>query len=193
MGRCAVVSYWNSTSNHNISTTTAFALELYLIEILHQTTTFTPASFILNSCILLKFYIKPQLWRFCSWFWYCCILLKFYIKPQLYDASGAVDEVVSYWNSTSNHNLLTNVLLTTTGCILLKFYIKPQLCPDIHRQCGSCILLKFYIKPQPVLLERFCSCVVSYWNSTSNHNSDTHIPTKQGVVSYWNSTSNHNS
>ena len=33
---------------------------LYLIEILHQTTTSSEAKDILASCILLKFYIKPQ-------------------------------------------------------------------------------------------------------------------------------------
>ena len=34
--------------------------ELYLIEILHQTTTNQQAIFITISCILSKFYIKPQ-------------------------------------------------------------------------------------------------------------------------------------
>ena len=47
-------------------------------------------------CILLKFYIKPQRsarWSFgCS----CCILLKFYIKPQLVLAHARLDIVVSY-------------------------------------------------------------------------------------------------
>ena len=33
---------------------------LYLIEILHQTTTLLPALLLLVCCILLKFYIKPQ-------------------------------------------------------------------------------------------------------------------------------------
>ena len=37
------------------------ALALYLIEILHQTTTLTEMKRRLCSCILLKFYIKPQL------------------------------------------------------------------------------------------------------------------------------------
>ena len=55
---------------------------LYLIKILHQTTTTALAGAIAIGCILLKFYIKPQLrlereLARCS-----CILLKFYIKPQ---------------------------------------------------------------------------------------------------------------
>ena len=70
--------------------TTTYALHgklsdsLYLIEILHQTTTMADANTQAKSCILSKFYIKPQpsfrwLWRYL---------------------------VVSYRNSTSNHNCL---------------------------------------------------------------------------------------
>ena len=55
-------------------------------------------------CILLKFYIKPQLSECIRSDTACCILLKFYIKPQQSDIS---------------YNL-------TLSCILLKFYIKPQ-------------------------------------------------------------------
>ena len=55
---------------------------LYLIEILHQTT--TPGRPLL---ILL-----------------CCILSKFYIKPQQMTTSMKDGLVVSYRNSTSNHN-----------------------------------------------------------------------------------------
>ena len=35
-------------------------LELYLIEILHQTTTGAEEFFLFDGCILSKFYIKPQ-------------------------------------------------------------------------------------------------------------------------------------
>ena len=61
-----------------------------------------------------------------------------------------------------------------------------------HSNTDSCILLKFYIKPQ---LRRWRQChyvVVSYWNSTSNHNSYPLYSYWVQVVSYWNSTSNHN-
>ena len=59
------------------------AIELYLIEILHQTTTEVAQPLFWNSCILLKFYIKPQHKSMKLLFKMCCILLKFYIKPQL--------------------------------------------------------------------------------------------------------------
>ena len=61
--RRTVVSYRNSTSNHNSAFATASATPLYLIEILHQTTTQGGAIAFNDSCILSKFYIKPQLFR----------------------------------------------------------------------------------------------------------------------------------
>ena len=63
---------------------------------------------------------------------------------------------------------------------------------DVPVGTCCCILSKFYIKPQ-----RFCranaqNSVVSYRNSTSNHNSCLCINEETAVVSYRNSTSNHN-
>ena len=83
-----VVSYRNSTSNHNFTVAVTFSITLYLIEILHQTTTspFDPKGF------------KG------------CILSKFYIKPQHFDSKKGINYVVSYRNSTSNHNLRRSAL-----------------------------------------------------------------------------------
>ena len=77
---------------------------LYLIEILHQTTTQDSQGLHFRRCILLKFYIKPQRRGRTTFSCVSCILLKFYIKPQRF----------AYWN------------ILVFGCILLKFYIKPQ-------------------------------------------------------------------
>ena len=151
-GSAGVVSYWNSTSNHNPSFDPTAIAQLYLIEILHQTTTRLQLFLALQGCILLKFYIKPQLAL-------AFILIQF---------------VVSYWNSTSNHNLRVNglwflvlylieILHQTTTSIRVRF----------SRWC--CILLKFYIKPQPWREQVSTLRVVSYWNSTSNHNVGPHI------------------
>ncbi len=57
-----------------------------------------------GSCILLKFYIKPQPITPPLFGILGCILLKFYIKPQLTFPDPYVRR----------------------RCILLKFYIKPQ-------------------------------------------------------------------
>ena len=99
-----VVSYRNSTSNHNAGAVQSTFQRLYLIEILHQTT--TPALFkVLSSgCILSKFYIKPQLRVPTTANIMRCILSKFYIKPQRLPACAHPRAVVSYRNSTSNHN-----------------------------------------------------------------------------------------
>ena len=149
LARC-VVSYRNSTSNHNAVTKRPVSVELYLIEILHQTTTCFDVIVHQRRCILSKFYIKPQLRRRLSGCGSSCILSKFYIKPQL----------ARQW------------LMVPCGCILSKFYIKPQLGSALYGEVLGCILSKFYIKPQhnPILPARLS--VVSYRNSTSNHNAN---------------------
>ena len=143
---------------------------LYLIEILHQTTTHCKCIQFTLCCILSKFYIKPQHEPLASHIPRCCILSKFYIKPQLRCILG----------------------YTALGCILSKFYIKPQQLREAHWELFRCILSKFYIKPQHLSQMIGPSSVVSYRNSTSNHNSVFAIKSVTPVVSYRNSTSNHN-
>ena len=99
-----VVSYRNSTSNHNVGVGSIVVHELYLIEILHQTTTICRQPFCAKCCILSKFYIKPQQLTGVKCFYLGCILSKFYIKPQLFSVPCWGVQVVSYRNSTSNHN-----------------------------------------------------------------------------------------
>ena len=105
MSGVSVVSYRNSTSNHNLVSDIVIDFKLYLIEILHQTTTWGHPYLYFSRCILSKFYIKPQPIYDCSRPCLGCILSKFYIKPQL----------------------IPNNTGTAYSCILSKFYIKPQL------------------------------------------------------------------
>ena len=121
-----VVSYRNSTSNHNWQLRWVISKVLYLIEILHQTTTTTQVDSTNKSCILSKFYIKPQLDHLQPRVARSCILSKFYIKPQ-----------------RRCRRALRNL-----RCILSKFYIKPQLPTLLKIASRRCILSKFYIKPQ---------------------------------------------
>ena len=55
-----VVSHSNSTSNHNQSESRFLPIRLFLIPILHQTTTKNRLSFCHDSCFSFQFYIKPQ-------------------------------------------------------------------------------------------------------------------------------------
>ena len=252
-----VVSYRNSTSNHNRApnhlylqelylieilhqTTTpppgvVFALMLYLIEILHQTTTawcirirryscilskfyIKPQPAIANvsaaaGCILSKFYIKPQHWPNQWLFGPSCILSKFYIKPQLLLCLACLLVVVSYRNSTSNHNIMlyncARILVVSyrnstsnhNGTPALYIYGGLYLIEILHQTTTThvsvrvgfrCILSKFYIKPQRAGSARIVCVVVSYRNSTSNHNLTNEFHRAYLVVSYRNSTSNHN-
>ena len=125
-----------------------------------------------GSCILSKFYIKPQLrlereLARCS-----CILSKFYIKPQLACCQYYFRWVVSYRNSTSNHNAGTS---TPNSALLYLIEILHQTTTSspLRRTTSCCILSKFYIKPQRITTWSDKRIVVSYRNSTSNHNSTT--------------------
>ena len=143
-----VVSYRNSTSNHNSAFVIESVTPLYLIEILHQTTT---------------------------------ALLTLSLVVQLY--------LIEILHQTTTVQIRND---KGEGCILSKFYIKPQHVLDSYAARYGCILSKFYIKPQLILINICCISVVSYRNSTSNHNNARRQWRFQQVVSYRNSTSNHN-
>ena len=166
-----VVSYRNSTSNHNTPAAVLGSSGLYLIEILHQTTTPSLLPLPSRSCILSKFYIKPQRQGLQCCTRFGCILSKFYIKPQPSVLPVVPDIVVSYRNSTSNHNW--------AGCQLAQFGVVSYRNSTSNHNGGKhrCNRLT----------------VVSYRNSTSNHNWGANSQTTCLVVSYRNSTSNHNS
>ena len=165
---------------------------LYLIEILHQTTTHCKCIQFTLCCILSKFYIKPQLQMYTIYFTFRCILSKFYIKPQLqmYTIYFTFRCILSKFYIKPQ--LVLEALLLPPCCILSKFYIKPQLMMTTREGSMRCILSKFYIKPQRVHTSFENGLVVSYRNSTSNHNRVTINPRLRSVVSYRNSTSNHN-
>ena len=143
---------------------------LYLIEILHQTTTGNRSSFAISCCILSKFYIKPQQPEAGAALAVGCILSKFYIKPQLWCWCKCYYVVVSYRNSTSNHNLHCDI---RTRCIVVSYRNSTSNHNFARRVSSSAF-------------------VVSYRNSTSNHNRISRRVCTSKVVSYRNSTSNHN-
>ena len=121
---------------------------LYLIEILHQTTTETPRNSQCWRCILSKFYIKPQLLASKVDNNRGCILSKFYIKPQLVAMPLLLNMVVSYRNSTSNHN-------NVSGGTERTWVVSYRNSTSNHNKLGLLLTHKY---------------VVSYRNSTSNHN-----------------------
>ena len=164
-----------------------------------------------------------------------CILSKFYIKPQQRSGVHIDTVVVSYRNSTSNHNFVGSVLIFVvvvsyrnstsnhntrsripTGPNVVSYRNSTSnhnetstqenvnwlyLIEILHQTTTSmpcciiaerCILSKFYIKPQPFFARFVSFRVVSYRNSTSNHNQCSVRMAHISVVSYRNSTSNHN-
>ena len=133
--------------------------KLYLIEILHQTTTLPLLIFPLLSCILSKFYIKPQRENRYNDPRNGCILSKFYIKPQLRRWCERYNVVVSYRNSTSNHN--SRAAGTISAGVVS--YRNSTSNHNASRSTGSSLT------------------VVSYRNSTSNHNLISHMDTQSSL------------
>ena len=190
-----VVSYRNSTSNHNWKSSIVFSSLLYLIEILHQTTTKPLTSDVPGGCILSKFYIKPQL-EVVHRFQF--VVVSYRNSTSNHNMSGAAQgatgvvsyrnstsnhnpplhlssdtDVVSYRNSTSNHNSAVHCSVLSS---LYLIEILHQTTTDFDAVPSSCrcILSKFYIKPQLRHESAVFPIVVSYRNSTSNHNSSAH-------------------
>ena len=130
-----------------------FSISLYLIEILHQTTTSSLQRASAPQLYLIEILHQTTTFQHVTRLLLGCILSKFYIKPQ--------------------QPLLR--MLKSISCILSKFYIKPQHRSERPFSSESCILSKFYIKPQLLLTHSALQLVVSYRNSTSNHNVGPHI------------------
>ena len=166
--------------------------QLYLIEILHQTTTCSAIRLKSSCCILLKFYIKPQQFLNFS----CDFVVVSYWNStsnhNFCDSPSLRRYVVSYWNSTSNHNVFVwNFWKTfvvsywnSTSNHNVVFGVVPAFAVVSYWNSTSNHNFKASVQK--------AFEVVSYWNSTSNHNEPLRTNTRPNVVSYWNSTSNHN-
>ena len=165
-----VVSYRNSTSNHNTQAQWSTADTLYLIEILHQTTTLLslplPGALLYLIEILHQTTTRPLL---------MFLLLPLYLIEILHQTT-----TMHYSPMFLRELYLIEILHQTTTS------------KSITGSLSSCILSKFYIKPQPGYYLADIRKVVSYRNSTSNHNWWRCRVSRRRVVSYRNSTSNHN-
>ena len=122
----SVVSYRNSTSNHNIISFVRTILLLYLIEIPHQTTTR-----VVSLCVERLLY--------------------------LIEIPHQTTTLLQHRRYTRKLYLIEIPHQTTTPASALMLRCR-------------CILSKFHIKPQPLPSLVLWLLVVSYRNSTSNHN-----------------------
>ena len=87
---------------------------------------------------------------------------------------------LDYWHLARKLLFLISILHQTTTS------------PPRERSLCCCFLFQFYIKPQLSPPGALPMPVVSYFNSTSNHNRTMTSEEIRNVVSYFNSTSNHN-
>ena len=146
---CFVVPHSNSTSNHNVEETTLRSPQLFLIPILHQTTTDNRVLSLHSGCSSFQFYIKPQLSPAIPRKAFCCSSFQFYIKPQ---RSPALPEF-------------------PPGCSSFQFYIKPQHGRPLMEVDGVVPHSNSTSNHNRYKDGEFSSRVVPHSNSTSNHNS----------------------
>ena len=121
-----VVSYRNSTSNHNLARQQVVDEVLYLIEILHQTTTLKRGPFKAVGLYLIEILHQTTTKR----------------------VANSLDRALYLIEILHQTTTLERLKLSRKGCILSKFYIKPQPSTVSNGTGSSCILSKFYIKPQ---------------------------------------------
>ena len=143
-----VVSYWNSTSNHNCLWFRFFEVWLYLIEILHQTTTI-----LVIADMMPRLYLIEILHQTTTRVVFLPVYVSLYLIEILHQTT----------TPTCLHPLRSPLYL-------IEILHQTTTLRDEYGRRICCILLKFYIKPQHWRLRPWCRWVVSYWNSTSNHN-----------------------
>ena len=121
-----VVSYWNSTSNHNSSEPLLVRWWLYLIEILHQTTTLQPYFF-----ATLKLYLIEILHQTTTMYSIAPRTILLYLIEILHQTTteerARFNQYLLYLIEILHQTTTLSIRLNSfQGCILLKFYIKPQ-------------------------------------------------------------------
>ena len=143
-----VVSYRNSTSNHNSGVGVNATMSLYLIEILHQTTTQ-----IEHDVSRAKLYLIEILHQTTTSLHQQFQIFKLYLIEILHQTTTVL-----------------LVLRALPMLYLIEILHQTTTDPALAFPLDRCILSKFYIKPQLVSKPVAQECVVSYRNSTSNHN-----------------------
>ena len=143
---------------------------LFLIPILHQTTTPRRIVFLRPQLFLIPILHQTTTRRTFNSYATRCFSFQFYIKPQLFCIFIKLLVVVSHSNSTSNHN--PGPWQTEYGGV-----VSHSNSTSNHNRITSCI---------------HHGLVVSHSNSTSNHNYSGGRSPPAWVVSHSNSTSNHN-
>ena len=187
-----VVPHSNSTSNHNMVARLWKLTALFLIPILHQTTTRFPAPRYRHLLFLIP--ILHQTTTLTVRFVHSALLFLIPILHQTTTASLKLYEEQMLF-------LIPILHQTTTGDARVYGNARLFLIPILHqtttnyrriRRRKGCSSFQFYIKPQHRNLLSSVRCVVPHSNSTSNHNTFTRTMWYPPVVPHSNSTSNHN-
>ena len=165
-----VVSYRNSTSNHNNPRYLPNKKKLYLIEILHQTTTSKLADMYARLLYLIEILHQTTTRRLYTFPYFQLYLIE--ILHQTTTILRSVAMEAELYLIEILHQTTTPIIECSPNMSLYLIEILHQTTTSGGQQHESlcCILSKFYIKPQPRAAGWCYRIVVSYRNSTSNHN-----------------------
>ena len=123
-------------------------MALFLIPILHQTTTVTSIYLLSLVLFLIPILHQTTTRRLRSGPPIGCFSFQFYIKPQPMQRLFKCFRVVSHSNSTSNHNALGADSMLTRLFLIPILHQTTTLRRRIRRSF-RCFSFQFYIKPQP--------------------------------------------
>ena len=187
-----VVSYRNSTSNHNVGQ--SYLVSDAVVSYRNSTSNHNQAHSILEHSPVVSYRNSTSNHNTSTLRSVSIIVVSYRNSTSNHNHPEMGNEprlVVSYRNSTSNHNLLWEFVNRWRLYLIEILHQTTTRVAPLLSMLG-CILSKFYIKPQQMHegIRRYR--VVSYRNSTSNHNAFWKSFSSLSVVSYRNSTSNHN-
>ena len=157
------VSIGGYTSNHNRRVNQPLSPAVFLLAVIHQTTTVGEGGWYGRLCFYWRLYIKPQHRDVVKNRLSLCFYWRLYIKPQLCPRSAIPPTCVSIGGYTSNHNTAASPMGSSL-CVSIGGYTSNHNVVAAISKCLICVSIGGY---------------------TSNHNSRGLSPLSSPLCFYW--------
>ena len=121
---------------------------MFLLTVIHQTTTPFELHYKSVQCFYWRLYIKPQRTTGAMQSAFECFYWRLYIKPQHDVLNDALHFECFYWRLYIKPQRSLAMALRVEECFYWRLYIKPQ--PAYVHRCSlrKCFYWRLYIKPQ---------------------------------------------
>ena len=151
-----VVSYFNSTSNHNLFTSVSRRVSLFLISILHQTTTYPRAVTLLDSLFLISILHQTTTTGRDTAANARLFLISILHQTTTSKLNGRLCRVLFLISILHQTTTIYSRDLDSLELFLISILHQTTTCSDIADAFEGCFLFQFYIKPQP----RICDLLI---------------------------------